>query len=88
MPRKSQWMHSPLSRCRYSPDMARTHAIRLLNKLEEEEHPVLPDLGTPAGEEAPATCDQWGHLCSARPERACCGQCKTPRGELQPKENI
>ena len=68
--------------------MATRHATTLLNKIEQKERPVLPDLGASAEEKtARATCDQWGHVCSARPGRACCGQCERSRSvERQPND--
>jgi hypothetical protein len=49
----------------------------LHNNFEQELLAVVPELGLaiePKGEAA--TCDQWGHVCSAAPHVACCGKCE------------
>jgi hypothetical protein len=51
----------------------------LLNTLEQETPAVLPvlDPGLLAEEEAhAANSDRWGHVCSAKPDRLCCGECE------------
>jgi hypothetical protein len=54
----------------------------LLNKLEHETPSVLPVLDPDLSAEEHAhvaNSDRWGHVCSAKPGRLCCGECERQR---------
>jgi hypothetical protein len=55
----------------------------LRNNFEHELLAVVPDLDLAIEREGEAaTCDQWGHVCSAAPDVACCGKSERARRSL------
>ena len=50
-------------------------SLLLRNNFEQELLAVVPGLDLAIERKGePATCDQWGHVCSARLNVACCGK--------------